>query len=64
MVKTQRIIHHIKAGSIITGFVYFLSPIFRTFHANYADNTTYALICGLSIVHMVLKDYSYVYDEG
>mmetsp|Transcript_12695 Transcript_12695/g.10850 ORF Transcript_12695/g.10850 Transcript_12695/m.10850 type:complete len:139 (+) Transcript_12695:263-679(+) len=63
IVKTKRIIYHIKGGIIVLGFVYFLSPIFRTFHANYADNTTYALICGLSVIHMVLKDYGYVYQD-
>lgn len=63
MLKLIKVIYHIKAAISVVGLLFMLSPILKTFHSNYADNTTYALATGLIVVHLVFNDYDYVYED-
>jgi len=63
IVKLKKIFLLIKECTIVICCILILSPVIETFYKNYASNTTYAISYGLIIIHLVLKDYAYVYSN-
>jgi len=63
IVKLKKIFILVKECSIVICCILILSPVIETFYKNYASNTTYAISYGLIVIHLVLKDYAYVYSS-
>ena len=63
IIKLKKIFLALKQGALVIIFIWLLSPILESFYKNYASNTTYAISYGLIVIHLVFKDYAYVYSK-
>jgi len=64
ILKLHSILSNIKSACIIVGLILLLSPVLKTFNSNYASDTIYALSFGTILLHLISKDYVFVFEKN
>jgi len=64
IMKLQSILSNVKSVCVIGGFLFILSPVLKTFNSNYTTDTIYALSFGLIVLHLISKDYGFIFERS